>query len=175
MMPAEVYEHTGDNPPGLDILSKHENVVWKHPQHGWLKAARNGSFTPISEADVMRLKGPVPSPTPTPGAVGNPTAGAMPVTGAGSIDPNLGGQRSVADRAEERRRAGAEKSHQATMDKAKFAVPERVDPLAGLGLMERSEVARLVRGGMDQATAVAQVRKKMPPAAATQAEGLRQE
>lgn len=175
-MAADVFEFTGPNPPGLDILSKHDVVLWKHPQHGWLQASRNGSFTPLTEADVLRLKGPVPAatPSPTPTPAGAPTAPTIGAAGAGNTAPNLGSRVSNVDRAEEYKRAGAEKSHQATLDKAKFAVPERADPMEGFGLMERSEVAKLVRGGMSEEQAIAEVRKRMPPPAATQAEGLKQ-
>lgn len=171
---ADVYEHTGDNPPGLDVLSKHDVVLWKHPQHGWLKAEKNGGFTPMSEADATRLKGPVPSPTPgaTPETAGALTA-PIGSTGAGSSTVNKAALGRGNPLTGESARARAEGEHQATMDRAKFAAPERADPMAGLGLVERSEVDRLVRGGMKPEEAVAQVKRKSRPAAA-QAEALKQ-
>lgn len=169
----DVYEHAGDNPPGLDVLSKHETVVWKHPQHGWLRASKNGSFTPIAEADVMRLRTPVPPPKPETAVSAAPTVptGAR---GAGSSAPNLVSGMSVGERADERTRAKAEAGVQSAVDRAKFAAPERVDPLAGLGLAERAEVARLVREGKTQEEAAAVVKGKRAPAAGAQAEALRQ-
>jgi hypothetical protein len=175
-MPAEVFEHTGPNPPGLDVLSKHEVVVWKHPQHGWLKADRNGSFTPLSELDVQKLRGPA---LPASGAPTIPTVSTTPPTtlpqvGAGSAKANIVGGMSQQKRGDERNRAKAEATHQATMDQAKFAAPEREDPLEGLGLSQRAAVAKLVRGGMPVEDAVAEVRKKTPPAADEQAKALQQ-
>lgn len=159
---ADVFEYTGTNPPGLDILSKHETVIWKHPQHGWLRADRKGGFAPISESEVLRLQGPKPSPTPPASDLG--------AVGAGTT--NLHAVTSPQELTAERKRAAAEASHQATMDRAKFAPPERQDPLAGLSLMERSELARLIRGGASQEQALAEIKRKRVPPAAVQAEGL---
>jgi len=179
----DVFEFTGPNPPGLDVLSAHETVLWKHPQHGWLRASKNGSFTPITEADAVRLKGPAPATPPTtmPGApvVGAPTTETVPAVmpgavGAGSVRANAGAPGSNLARGEEFARARREVSHQETLDRAKFAPQERADPMAGFGLMERSEVAKLVREGATQEQAVEVVRAKMKPPAAVQAEGLRQ-
>ena len=162
---SDVYEHTGDNPPGLDVLSKHDTVVWKHPQHGWLKAGKSGGFSPISEADVTRLKGPVPKPSPSPGAVGAPT------TGAGSSTANIHKGMNLQQRYDERKRAKTEGEVQGTLDRAKFAPQERADPMAGLGLVERAEVARLVREGKSPEEAAAEVKRKT---AGAQAEALKQ-
>lgn len=166
-MGADVFEFVGDNPPGLDVISKHDVVLWKSPQYGWVKAQRNGSFIPISEAAALQLKGPVPAPTPTPEA-------QLGVTGAGSTAVNKAQMRDPNARGSELARAKAESEHQATMDRAKFMPQEQADPMAGLGLTERAEVDRLVRGGAKLEDAVAEVRKKMPPPASTQAEALKQ-
>lgn len=160
---ADVFEYTGANPPGLDILSRHEVVLWKHPQHGWLRAGRNGAFTPVSESEVLRMQGPKPTPAPA-------AAGVLGATGAGTT--NMRRASSPQELTAERKRVGAEGSHQATMDKAKFMAPEREDPLAGLGLMERSELARLIRAGATQEQALAEIKRKRQPPAATQAQGL---
>lgn len=164
---ADVFQYEGQNPPGLDVLSKHRTVVWKHPQHGWLRADKNGSFTPLSEGAAKQLLGVTTPAQPTTTTPAAPT-GAV---GAGSTKANITGGMSTTERAEERQRAKAEAGHQATLDRAQFVPETGPDPMAGLGLTERAKVQELVRGGMKIEDAVRKVRK---PAAATQAEGLAQ-
>lgn len=177
---ADVFEYKGTNPPGRDVTSQHDVVLWNHPQHGMLKAGPNGDFLPISVADANKLLGrPAPgagtAPSPTPGGPVAP-AGAETVptgaAGAGSTKMNPAGYRGK-DWYAEKARADAETSHQATMDRAKFAAPQRADPMAGLGLVERAKVQALVSKGIPVEEAVRQVRPR--PAAAVQAEALKEQ
>lgn len=170
---SDVFQYEGANPPGLDVLSKHGTVVWKHPQHGWLKAEKNGSFTPLDPGTAQRLLGAAPPPPPaeTAAATTSPTTTrpAAPTTGAGTTRTTYTDRMSVTDRVEERDRAKAEAGHQAALDKARFMPQTGPDPMAGLGLTERAKVQELIRGGMTVEEAVKKVRK---PAASVQAEAL---
>lgn len=100
----------------------------------------------------------------------NPNATAAPAkpatAPAGKVQPTTWQQQ-----VDERSRVQAEDTHQATLDRAKFAAPERKDPMEGLGLSERAKVAALVREGMSQEEAINKVRR--PPSAATQREALK--
>lgn len=174
---SDVFQYEGQNPPGLDVLSKHRTVVWKHPQHGWLRAEKNGSFTPLDAATAQRLLGTAPPPpsqpttttTTTRPAAPAATAEPAPTVGAGTTKMNLTGTMDAVERSEEAKRARAEASHQATLDKARFTPESGPDPMAGLGLTERAKVQELVRGGMKVEEAVKKVRK---PTASEQAQAL---
>ena len=162
-MADEVFEYTGPNPPGLDVISQHGTVLWKHPQHGWLKADRNGSFTPVAEAAALKMLSPVPAPTPTPG----PTVGGV---GAGTTTAVALPTMTPGQRREERIRAKKEGEVQGELTKAQFRPEERADPMAGLGIVERAQVDKLVKAGMAVEEAVKKVR---PQAASSQAEALK--